>query len=171
MTLERVADMTGIRSKALLVQALMGDLVKLEVRPGPAQRRPHREELRDQGLLAVWQYINAPKALLEVIGANVVIPRHDDDAVAVTSYETVREPAQEIQRFLILLTQSLLGVRRIGLDALNDVPADEDQVGGSHCRCFFSGVVPPIVFKGIQKNVVTDRILRITMQVGDMEHA
>ena len=38
----------------------------------------------------------------------------------------VREAAQIIQRFLILLTEAFLGVRRIRPDAWNNVSADND---------------------------------------------
>src|SRR2546427_12490847 len=98
--------------------------------------------------------------------AHVVIAWHDYQAGSITSYITVGEAPQKIEGFLILLSEFRLWVRCIGANALDYIGADDDQVGGSHRRRFFRRVMPPVVFKSIQKNVVSDRIVRITMQIG-----
>jgi hypothetical protein len=104
--------------QALRIKSLISDLVRLEARPTPAQQRTRRKELRDEALLAVRQDVNA-KAFFKMIGTHVVSAWHDNDAVAVPSYEAIGELGEEIQRFLILLTESLLRVRRIRPDSLD----------------------------------------------------
>lgn len=84
--------------------------------------------MRDQVFLAIREDVDAPKAPLKVIGTHIVVARHNDHSLAIAADETLREPDQKIERFLILLPKRVLRVRLIRSDALNNVAADDDQV-------------------------------------------
>ena len=64
--------------------------------------------------------------------AHIVVARDGDHALPIPTDEAVREPTQEIECLLILFLKLPLRVRLIGLDAVDDVAASDDEVGRSH---------------------------------------
>ena len=157
--------------QSLRIKRMINDFIQFKTRPGPAKKRTLREKFRDQFFFAVWKYIYALKTPFEMIRTHVVISGNDHDAAPVAGYETVGEDIQKIQSFVILLAKFLVRFRRVRLDSMNYVAADDDEVGPSYTWGFFSAVVTSVVFKRIEENIVADRIVGIAMKVGYVQNA
>ena len=114
------------RGEARHICVGVADSVECEVTPRPSEERPRTKELFDKLSVSIRWNIHRFETLVDMVRTHIVIAGHDDYAFAITVEKSTCELSQKIRSVVILLAQGFLRLGRIGLDALNEVAANDN---------------------------------------------